>query len=157
MGFSLVNHPFWGSPIDGKPHIKQYKAIWRFSINADTPKSSISIGFSLVNHLFLGTPHLWKAPYQTIVGNSDFISYSIVVNLQFLLIITYCWVLPWKPRQECGEKPAILGVFLWFSYGFPMVFLWYTRLKRLRRERISPWKPRQNSVGIFPSATPRPQ
>ena len=27
MGFSLISHPFWGTPIDGNPHMCVYKCI----------------------------------------------------------------------------------------------------------------------------------
>ena len=85
IGFSLINHPFWGTPISGNTHIdyrklndptnsqsskcsyppsptargRIYKKTYLdVSINRGTPKSSILIGVSIINHPFWGTPFL---------------------------------------------------------------------------------------------------
>ena len=51
IGFSIINHPFWGTPIFGNTHIYIYTYIWLNSV--------INVGFKFTIHGSYGKDKHW--------------------------------------------------------------------------------------------------
>ena len=78
IGFSIINHPFWGTPIFGNTHVDSYNLFFFVSLIRAANKGLRCPGHTVIDLLMFGTFWDWRSiPNQT----SDWMSDRGVVSL----------------------------------------------------------------------------
>ena len=123
-GFSIVNHPFWGSPIDGNPYISTVKTVKVRSVSARavaavrraTQMESAPAVWSRLEKKGCGKPHLGEIRAEhSLVIRSSFIENSQALRHPASHRVFFCLTrTPWVAASgwivETVGNPRLLDV-----------------------------------------------